>query len=452
MMPPDSSVRILFVGDMHLGRLPTRVPGTVLDLGGMSLRDLGPTVAWERIVQTALNHRVHAVALAGDLVHHDNAMFEAYGPLAAGVRKLVAQGIIVAAVAGNHDTVVLPRLAAEIDGFHLLGPGGTWSTVVIQGDHGQTVTLSGWSFPSRHHSVSPLLNNPPRGEGLTFGLLHTDLDASRSEYAPVRSTELKSVGFQGWFLGHVHKPDPIPNDGAPFYLGSVTGLKPTETGNHGPVLAQISREGKMSTLRIPVAPLRWEHVDLDCTDLVDPTDRIQDHLLRRLRLLFADLETQLDEVRALGVRVTLTGTIADPAAMERSLRNLDSGQLVIPHEGLVIFVQRINNRVTARIDLVGLANRADPPGLLARKILALENPGVPVPEVSDADALASELVETARQTISRTDGNSVFNELSAAEEITSEEIRRMLARTARLTLAGLLDQTGDAKEAGHAVG
>jgi len=451
-MPPDSSVRILFAGDMHLGRLPTRVSEAVLDLSGMSLRDLGPAVAWERIVEAALDHQVHAVALAGDLVDHDNAMFEAYGPLATGVRKLVEQGVIVAAVAGNHDTVVLPRLAAEIDGFHLLGPGGTWSTVEIQGDHGQTVTLAGWSFPARHHSASPLMNNPPGGEGLTFGLLHADLDASRSGYAPVRSTELQSVGYQGWFLGHVHKPDPVPKDGSPFYLGSVTGLKPTETGNHGPVLAQISRDGIMSTRRLPVAPLRWEQVDLDGTDLVEPAVRIKDHLLRRLRLLFASLETQLDEVLALGVRVTLTGTVADPAAVERSLRNLDFGQLVIPHEGVMIFVQKIINRVTARVDLAELANRADPPGLLARNILALETPGTLVPEVSDSDALASELVEAARQTLSRIDGDSVFNELSGDEETTSEEIRRMLARSARLALAGLLDQTGGAKEAGHAAG
>jgi len=296
------------------------------------------------------------------------------------------------------------------------------------------------------------MNNPPGGEGLTFGLLHADLDASRSGYAPVRSTELQSVGYMGWFLGHVHKPDPIPTDGSPFYLGSVTGLKPTETGNHGPVLAQISRDGKMSTRRLPVAPLRWEQVDLDGTDLVEPAVRIKDHLLRRLRLLFASLEAQLDEVLALGVRVTLTGTVADPAAVERSLRNLDFGQLVIPHEGVMIFVQKIINRVTARVDLAELANRADPPGLLARNILALETPGTLVPEVSDSDALASELVEAARQTLSRIDGDSVFNELSGDEETTSEEIRRMLARSARLALAGLLDQTGGAKEAGHAAG
>ena len=119
-MPPEPSVRILFVGDMHLGRLPSRVPSAALDREGMNLLEIGPAGTWKRIVDAAIEHGVDAVALAGDLVERDNAMFEAYGPLATGVRKLVAQGIIVAGVAGNHDTRVLPKLAMEIDGFHLL--------------------------------------------------------------------------------------------------------------------------------------------------------------------------------------------------------------------------------------------------------------------------------------------------------------------------------------------
>ena len=153
-MPPESSVRILFVGDMHLGRLPSSVPQAVIDQGGFSPRDLGPAAAWQRIVDAALSHRVHAVALAGDLVDRDNAMFEAYGPLATGIRRLTEHGVLVAAVAGNHDTEVLPRLAAEIPDFHLLGPGGTWSEMNISGDQGFNVQLVGWSFPARHHTAS----------------------------------------------------------------------------------------------------------------------------------------------------------------------------------------------------------------------------------------------------------------------------------------------------------
>ncbi len=452
-MPSDSTVRILFVGDMHLGRLPSSVPDAVSEQGGFSPRDLGPAAAWERIVDAALTHRVHAVALAGDLVDHDNAMFEAYGPLATGVRRLVEHGVLVAAVAGNHDTEVLPRLASEIIGFHLLGPGGTWSTLDIPGDQGLDVQLTGWSFPARHHSASPLQSGLPPLKGITFGLLHADLDAFGSEYAPVRKAELEKAGLQGWFLGHVHRPDEIPPDGEPFYLGSVTGLNPNETGLHGPVLVQVSGNGGWAARRLPLAPLRWEKLEVDCSGLDDPANQIESHLLGRLGHFFGSPGNQLDEVRALGVRLTLTGSVDDPAAMEKVLRDLERDQLVTSHEGTVLFVQKITNRLVTRMDLVQVAQRGDPPGLLARRILALENPRSPVPGVPDPVQLSSDLVDQARQSLTRVDSVPAFKDLMPDSSApASDQIRQILARSGRLALAGMLNQPDDAKEAGHAVG
>ena len=452
-MPPESSVRILFVGDMHLGRLPSSVPDAACEQGGFSLRDLGPAAAWQRIVDAALSHRVHAVAVAGDLVDHDNAMFEAYGPLATGVRRLTEKGVMVAAVAGNHDTEVLPRLADEIEGFHLLGPGGTWSKVNIPADHGLKVQLVGWSFPARHHSASPLRNEFPLVEGITLGLLHADLDVFGSEYAPVRRADLEQVGLQGWFLGHIHRPDEIPTDGKPFYLGSVTGLNPNETGVHGPVLVEVSSGGALDAQRLALAPLRWEKLEIDCSGLDDPGHQIESHILGQLGKFFGSPGKGLDEVRALGVRVTLTGAVDDPAALEKALRTLDLDQMVTRHEGTVFFVQKIINRLLTRIDLVKVAERGDPPGLLARRILTLENPRQTVPGVSDPFGLRSDLIEQARQAVTRVDSVPVFKDLIPDSSApTNDEIGLILARSGRLALAGMLNQSDSTKEAGHAVG
>ncbi len=451
-MDHGSSLDILFVGDMHLGRLPSRVPDSVLDRDTLQLRDLGPEAAWNRIVDDALERRVAAVALAGDLVEKDNAMFEAYGPLATGVRRLVEAGILVAAVAGNHDTAVLPKLAAEIEGFHLLGPGGTWSTVDVHGEDGFKVRLAGWSFPSRHHRSSPLMQDPPRPEGITLGLLHADLDVSRSQYAPVRSADLVRTGYAGWFLGHVHIPGMIPSDGAPFYLGSTTGLDPNETGPHGPVLVRVSPGGKITAERLPLAPLRWEHRDIDCTPLEDPADQLGGHLIRHLKRLQVELEPELDEVRALGIRFTLTGSVADPTALDRAWRELEDDDLVVSLEGATFFVGKIFNRVTGNIDLKELARRDDPPGLMARQILALEAPGQEVTGIDDSVALANTLTAEATQAVARVDIDTTFTALAAGdEEMSPARIREMLIQAGRRALAGLLAQMKD-KEADRAVG
>jgi len=443
-MPPESSVRILFVGDMHLGRLPSRVPPAALDQGGINLRDLGPSGTWKRIVDAAIENNVDAVALAGDLVERDNAMFEAYGPLATGVRKLVGQGIIVAGVAGNHDTRVLPKLAAEIKGFHLLGPAGTWSMLPVSRNDGLAVNLVGWSFPSHHHTASPLYTPPPRPDGITLGLLHADLFDSGSRYAPVKSADLQSVGYRGWFLGHIHKPDPILTDGTPFYLGSVTGLKPTETGCHGPVLVQVDRGGQIEAKRLPLATLRWEERILDCSDLADPANDLSAHLLHELQSLHDTLEGELDETRALGVRVTLTGEADDPAALEKAIRGFEFGNAVIKLGETVLFVQKITNGVKARVDLFQVAGRSDPPGLLARQILALENPLQSVPGIPDPAVLVDDLVAAARQTIGKVDRETAFAPLVGEDDdLSPERIREMLTLSGRLALAGLLAQPGD---------
>ena len=122
------SARLLFLADLHLGRRPLHVPGDLVE-HGVSPSELTPLAAWRAAVARAVELRVDGVVLGGDVVEADNARFEAFGPLEDGVRALVAAGIPVWAVAGNHDVEALPRLADRIDGFHLLGRGGCWETV-----------------------------------------------------------------------------------------------------------------------------------------------------------------------------------------------------------------------------------------------------------------------------------------------------------------------------------
>jgi DNA repair exonuclease SbcCD nuclease subunit len=120
-----SVTQILCTGDVHLGRRPSRVP---VEDGGLSVRHV-----WERFVETAINREVDVVVLTGDIVDSENEMYEAFGTLERGVQRLLDGGMQIVAVAGNHDHDAFPRLVRGIDadGFHLLGPGGTWEKVQL---------------------------------------------------------------------------------------------------------------------------------------------------------------------------------------------------------------------------------------------------------------------------------------------------------------------------------
>ena len=232
-------MKILAVGDMHLGRTPSRLPQ---ELSGQA-RELGPAGAWQRTVDVAIAHRVRAVLLVGDVVERENDFFEAYRQLEQGVQRLSEAGVEVIGVVGNHDVKVLPRLAEQLPEFRLLGKQGEWESCQIA-DAADSITLWGWSFPRREVQDSPLSGATfARGEGINLGLLHCDRDAGNSPYAPVTSQELRQAGLDGWLLGHIHKPDALSAEAPNGYLGSLVGLDRSETGRMVPGLSRLPAGG-----------------------------------------------------------------------------------------------------------------------------------------------------------------------------------------------------------------
>ena len=73
----DRRLRLLFVGDIHLGRRPSRIPQDIVDYG-VNLAELTPNAAWNRAVNWAISNYIDAVVLAGDVVEGIEDRFEAY--------------------------------------------------------------------------------------------------------------------------------------------------------------------------------------------------------------------------------------------------------------------------------------------------------------------------------------------------------------------------------------
>lgn len=448
MSTTNPQVKILFVGDMHLGVLPAHIPAQLSETRQLKAHDLGPQAAWKRVVDAAIEREVHAVALAGDLVEGNNALFEAFGLLETGLRRLEKAGIPVVAVAGNHDTEALPRLAGMIETLHLLGPGGTWSHHLVPGQENLGVRLTGWSFPQPHVHTSPLPAPAADATYPTFGLLHADLDQASSSYAPVSSRELMDAGYKAWFLGHIHLPGQPTAGGSPFYLGSVTGLHPGETGLHGPVLVSINAQEEMTLERLPLAPLRWEALDISCGDIDTHNLDLLPLLLNHLDTRAGQLAHELKHTRALGFRLTLTGAMADPVPLRKALESILSQRedLVTDRQGTVLFIDKITNETTLSLDLQAVAKGDNPEGLLARRILVLENGTEEVSGVDDPGSMREHLISLGREAVVQVDGQPPY--LRLEDSLKADDIARQMARTGRLALEEILSR----KEAGHEAG
>ena len=433
--------RILFVGDMHLGRLPSRVP--------MSERlplpaDLGPAAAWRRVADEAVRLGVDAVALAGDVVQGASDTFRGASELDAGLRVLARAGIPVLSVAGNHDTRVLPDLALH-GGIIMLGPGGTWSHTDVASAGGSTVRVVGWSFPDRHWPDSPLANMPPAPASgvVTLGLLHADLDVPGSRYAPVTSAELAATGYAGWLLGHVHTPGTPSAQGRPFYLGSLCGLDPTETGVHGPVLVTVDEAGRIAMKRLPLAPLRWLAVDLDLESAADEATPLEARVYAAVARACEAARQEDDGTLAIGVRLTVRGAVGDPVAVRAAAAAMSEETVIMPAAGAVAFLESIFVEAHQRLDLHAAAQGDDPPGLLARRILALEGAS-DIPGVADAAAWRAELMAEARRVTGDVDRLASYRIIENAPD--DDEVRRE-ALAAAWALLEHLDHGGKGRRA-----
>ena len=434
-------VSILAIGDVHLGTACSGVPEGMA-ARGVDPRELTPAAALARCVDWAVEERVDAVLFAGDVVESTNARFEAMAPLEEGVRRLVDAGIEVIAVAGNHDVEALPRLAALIDGFTLLGAGGRWEARTIPKDGSPVVQVVGWSFGEervRHSPVAELLKQPPALPSPPvprIGLLHADLDASGGHYAPIRQAELDDTGYGAWLLGHIHKPSleelAASNGTRPCgYLGSLVGLDLSETGPHGPWLLEVSREGAIACRQIPLAPLRWERVTVP-VDGLEHVDDVHDRLMSEAESLVRRLG-EVDRLpRALGVRVHLTGTTACYEGLRRWIEGEAWRSLGRVVDGTGVFFTEVVDAMAPPLDLKAIAAGDDPAALVARRLLVLgrddERSRMLLAEArAEMDGTARELA-----------WQPVQEHRHAADPLSDDALRDVLLRAGRAVLSAMI--------------
>jgi hypothetical protein len=380
------SANLLLVGDLHLGRRPARLPE---GLGEWSLGadELTPAAAWQAVVERAIRDGVDALILAGDVVEADNARFEAFGRLEDGVRRLVHAGVRVCAVAGNHDVEALPRLADLIPDFELLGRGGSWEQLTLEGRAGPAVHLLGWSFPVPRFSSSPLESAtlPPAPEdGLPrIGVMHCEVD-SRGPYAPVTRAELESAPVDGWFLGHVHAPSSLP--------------------------------------------LRWEELSVS-VDALTSAGELLPALDAAIRDLHAGMAPSHDGLKAVGCRVVLSGASKLHRELRSALRQGEPETLRRKLDDVLYFVDKIIDRSRPSLDLMRLAGEDHPRALLARRLLALEQGGDE----------AAELIGRARRELTRIVDEPYWAHLERTE-LDDDQVRRLLLEAGLEALEELLKQ------------
>lgn len=448
----NEGVELLCTGDLHLGRHPSRIPD---ELDGP---ELSPKAVWLSTVETAIEREVDAVVVAGDVVDQANRYFEAYGAFENGVAELDEAGVALVVVAGNHDHDALPDLVdtVEADALQFLGRDGTWERWTLERDGNALVHFEGWSFPEAHVHDSPLetYDLPAVDDAPRIGVLHGDLDATNSRYAPIESSALEATSTAAWVLGHLHAPG-VHIDTRPLalYTGSLQPLDPGERGAHGPWTLQVSSNGDVDVEHTPVASLRYDNIAVDVSDATSPqaaTGRISTAIESHVRSAVDSSTVDLNLLR-----VRLTGRTDAHVDLVDQRASMES-DLGFREDSVAVRVESIDVDTRPAIDLDAHADGDSAVGFLASLLRELEDDeanehGEPIEDdgTSEHDhpsEIPGSLVEDARSAMQRAYTANAYAPLRRETDIAppadSDAVDALEAQ-ARLLLDELLAQKED---------
>ena len=433
--------RLLVSGDLHLGRYPTRVPPG------------DPALTVEAVVRSlvdqAIERRVDALVLTGDVADESNKYFEAFGVLERALHRLSEAGVAVFAVAGNHDYDVLGSVAEAVgsDGVRVLGRGERWEGVTIEKAGRPVLRVVGWSFAGPHVLASPLDALPDlTGSPVpVVGVVHADLDAPGSPYAPVALADLWASGASAWLLGHVHAPRLESRDGrVVLYPGSPQPLDPGEPGPHGAWLVEIADDGAASAEPVPLATLRYDAVPVDL-DGAPTAAAVRERIAHALREHGEDVRDASPAVRRAVVRLVLRGRTAAFRDVARVAGEVvEAGDVGVG--GLAVAVDRVDDRSRPALDLGALAAGSGPVATLAALARRLDA-GQPSPDDLGLIRRGADALQQARAA-------RVFEPLARDArwdgDLEAEAVVRLRRQTYRLLDEALAQRPTDAAVPAHA--
>lgn len=427
----QGDLTLLCTGDIHLGRHPSRIPP---ELDG---QEFSPRSIWLSTVKEAIDRNVDALVVTGDIVDRENRYFEAFGAFENGVTELAEADIPLVAVGGNHDSDALPRMISDLDrkGLQLLGEGGEWGRWTLQSDDEPLLHLDGWSFSNEEVLDSPIddYEVEPDADVPVVGLLHADVDARGSRYAPVGLSELRGSQIDGWLLGHIHLPGVlVESDPFVFYPGSPQPLDPGEREAHGPWELRIDENGSIEADHIPLASIRYEELSLDVGDIEDYTTvatEVSDAVTEFVR---EEVETGYLELFL--PRVTLIGRTPAHADL---IENQDTVEddLALQIGSLPVRVEKLEIETQPAIDLEEYAGGDSPAAWIAELLQAIDEGSA----LDEYDVLLEDGVSAIREAYHA----GAYDELRRQgwiEKPTEEEALSYLEDQAELLLYELHEQ------------
>jgi hypothetical protein len=185
-------------------------------------------------------------------------------------------------------------------------------------------------------------------------------------------------------------------------------MDPGETGPHGPWLIEL-REGRLARCeQTPLSAVRYDQLTISL-DGVDDRDALHERVTRAVRRHLDEAAQACEPLGVLSFRLRLTGRSRIHRRVGEHLRELcDALELEDPTGRVAACIDKLEIDTRPELDIDALARGGDPPGLVARTILALSR--------THLDAEHAQLVQAARTKLEDIQRHKAFAGLAVPDE------------------------------------
>ncbi|MGI6681506.1 MAG: metallophosphoesterase family protein [Bdellovibrionota bacterium] len=432
------NIKMIAISDIHFGAVPSVALSdptskqNIFEKYSLKQSSL-QMLAMHNLANYILDNDVDAVLIAGDIADTDSAYFETYFSLERFLETIQKNNVMVFVVSGNHDASVIKKLSLKEDNFKLLGENGEWVHEIFDLRDGKKIFLSARSFTKKHQEESHLSSYELKSRPSTLpndipfvGLMHCEIGAPGSQYAPTGLDEFDKTFEDIWICGHTHIPRYYEENKKIIVPGSLQGLDPSEQGIRGGFLIECSGNYIKNVEKIPLAFVYYDNISVKIEKVSD----FEEEIRKRLQEINAKYKEEVSFNYVLSLRAEINVPF-------RLLKEFQKRIDDMPDKNPIIFgnviVEKISLRSDCFLDLETLSKRKDPLGILANYLTVLQTKA-PKDEYD-------EHIQKASKTIFQNLNQSSFALLNCLSD-DEEKIRESLLRSGEILLSKFIEELG----------
>lgn len=310
--------RFIHCGDLHLGA-PFKYAKGMSSIVDRAIVE-ATYVAFDRIIDTAINERVQAFIISGDIYNSEDHNLEAQVRFVRAMQRLQESHIPVYMVQGNHDPaeswraqLAMPNnvhifSSTQVQRFPLMVNnieiGGIYGISCGHGNEHMNMATQYKAF---------------EGDEFSIAVMHGTVGSSKGSEAhdvvgPCSLSDLMQGAMDYWALGHIHKAQILHADPMVVYAGNPQGLHRKEMGDKGCYLVNVSHNGHCDLSFIEAAAIRFEEIKLDISGIQKEAE-----LMELLRLKKRSLHKQYKKSILVSVQLVGAGPM-HTLAMDEGVR------------------------------------------------------------------------------------------------------------------------------------